>query len=98
MAVFFCKMPRSKSQIHWQKQQAEWFRFVSWSHKLWCNCGEYMLHFKKKQAWDSIETGGLRRVQEDGNIRPQVVDQFIVRGGGDGFPGQEDIEDPTKCW
>lgn len=47
-----------------------------------------MLHFRKKQIWDSIQTGDLLQREDikDGFIRESIIDKFIVRGGGDGFP------------
>lgn len=88
----FSRPKRSKQEIEWQRQQAQWFKFCSWSHGIWCNCGDWIFHVKKnsKNIWAITGAGGsdpatIPIVERKGG---HVVDGFIVRGGGDGFTAE----------
>lgn len=82
-------MPRSAEEIEWNKKQAAWFRSCSYSHCLWCNCGDWTFHIKKLLWPGDIKGVGFPGGKEGGHF----VDGFITGGGGDGFP-LKDIEDP----
>lgn len=88
-------MPKcSTEQILWKKRQAQWFRIISYSHGLWCNCGDWCYHIKKetRNPWVTTDTLSWRPIRRGPGGGGHVVDGFIVRGGGDGFePG--DIAD-----
>lgn len=74
-------MPRSKEEILWNKRQAIWFQSCARTHSLFCNCGNWFDHIKRR--WDFMVSGDI--LKREGH----VVDGFIVAGGGDGFPGEE---------
>lgn len=79
-------MLRTKAEIEWNKKQALWFMSCSKSHNLFCNCGNWVLHVKKR--WGGMDFAAP--TIKGGHF----VDHFIVRGGGDGFaPGA--IIDPV---
>lgn len=81
-------MPRNKEQILWNKRQAQWFKTCSYSHELFCNCGDWITHIKKR--WE--DTGFQPKFTANGG---HVVDGFILKGGGEGFP-TDTIEDITE--
>lgn len=78
-------MFRNKEQILWQKKQALWFKSCSATHNLFCNCGDWITHIRKR--WEG--TGFQENFTKHGG---HVVDAFIIKGGGDGFP-TEDISE-----
>lgn len=76
-------MPRSRAQIEFQKKQAIWYLTIGRSHQLFCNCGDWRDHLKKR-LWPGngeINTGSLPTPP----IREEIIDAFIHAGGGDGF-------------
>lgn len=92
--LFILGMPRTEAQILYQKRQATWFRVCSASHSQFCNCGDWINHLKK-YLWPLDTTGNTVSPP----IREEVIDHFIIAGGGDILIGGESIggkEDHTK--
>lgn len=58
----------------------------SWSHKLWCNCGDWIKHIDRERK-GCLTTPATAWPRTKGGIKDtgHVVDQFIVRGFGEGF-------------
>lgn len=83
LLIFFIGMPRTAEQIQHQKNQAKWFQICSLSHSQFCNCGDWIYHIKK-YLWPTMQ-----RDSDLPPIRPDIVDKFIIAGGGDGFGGGE---------
>lgn len=89
MAVFFL-LVREMSRplpynLKYRQTQAKWFQYCSWSHRLFCSCGDWIAHVNR-EAKGCLTTPATvwprgKGLKDGGH----VVDQFITKGFGDGF-------------
>lgn len=71
--------------LRYRQTQAKWFQYCSWTHRLFCNCGDWIAHIEReKRGCLTTPATVWPRTAIKGDTG-HVVDQFIVRGGGDGF-------------
>ncbi|ASH99083.1 ORF2 [Giant panda anellovirus] len=74
--------------LQFKKKQALWFQSCSFSHKLFCQCGDWQVHLQRyrEQQWKCITGGGhtdlgdISFVTEDGD----------TQGDTGGEPGGDD--------
>nr|WBM82695.1 MAG: ORF2 [Torque teno polar bear virus 30] len=72
---------KDRWRMNYKKQEAQWKRSISFSHSIFCNCGDYLNHFK-------CPSGGTGGGFIGADVSPGEGVSFITA-----TPGTEDGED-----